>query len=327
MPKEPLSRLHRVFQEMHGPAVDALKDFLEFLRSQRALSPATVRNYGADLAQWFLFLKDLLGRSRLDMEDVSESALRRFIFHRHPRLAKSSQARALATYRCFFRFLVERGRLERNPARSLRSPKASVTVPGFLDVDDMMAFLDALQKRAKVPSAPWTAVRDWALFETLYSTGLRVGELVRLNLDHVDLHEGMVRTMGKGAKERIVPIGSKALEAIRCYRAAFKKQWPGSSDPEALFLNGRGGRLTDRSVRRLLTARLRDAGQWRPLSPHGIRHSFATHLLGSGADLRSIQEMLGHAGLSTTQRYTKVDLDRLMSVYDAAHPRSRKDKP
>lgn len=327
MSKEALSGLQRVFREMEGPALDAVKDFLDFLSSRRALSPATVRSYGADLAQWFLFLKDVLGRSRLEIPDLSESSLRRFVFHKHPRLAKSSQARALATYRSFFRFLTERYGLERNPARTLRSPKASVTVPAFLDVDDMQAFLDALQRNAKAPSAPWTTVRDWALFETLYSTGLRVGELVRLNHKHLDLHEGMVRTMGKGAKERIVPIGSKAVEAIRSYITAFKNQWQGSYDPEALFLNARGGRLSDRSVRRLLTERLREAGQWRPLSPHGIRHSFATHLLGSGADLRSIQEMLGHAGLSTTQRYTKVDLDRLMSVYDAAHPRSRKDTP
>lgn len=327
MAKEASSQLERVFRELEGPAVDAVKGFLDFLRSQRALSPATVRSYGADLAQWLLFLKDLLGRSRLETEDLSEAALRRFVFHRHPRLAKSSQARALATYRSFFRFLMERHGLERNPARALRSPRAAVTVPAFLDVDDMSAFLDALQRAAKAPSAPWIAVRDWALFETLYSTGLRVGELVRLNHGHIDGQEGMVRTVGKGAKERIVPIGSKALEAIRCYLAAFKKQWQGSYDRDALFLNARGGRLSDRSVRRLLTERLREAGQWRPLSPHGIRHSFATHLLGSGADLRSIQEMLGHAGLSTTQRYTKVDLDRLMSVYDAAHPRSRKESP
>jgi integrase/recombinase XerC len=327
MGKDTSSLLHRVFQELEGPAVDAVKSFLDFLRSQRALSPATVRSYGADLAQWFLFLKDLLGRSRLEMDDLSEASLRRFIFHRHPRLAKSSQARALATYRSFFRFLMERQSLDRNPARSLRSPKASVTVPAFLDVDDMSAFLDTLQRNAQAPSAPWIAVRDWALFETLYSTGLRVGELVRLNHGHIDTHEGMVRTVGKGAKERIVPIGSKALDAIRCYLNAFRHQWQGPYDQEALFLNARGGRLSDRSVRRLLTERLREAGQWRPLSPHGIRHSFATHLLGSGADLRSIQEMLGHAGLSTTQRYTKVDLDRLMSVYDAAHPRSRKESP
>ncbi len=327
MAREASSQLERVYRELEGPAVDAVKDFLDFLRSQRALSPATVRSYGSDLAQWLLFLKDLVGRNRLEMADLSESALRRFVFHRHPRLAKSSQARAVATYRSFFRFLMERHGLERNPARALRSPRAGVTVPAFLDVDDMSAFLDALQKAAKAPSAPWTVARDWALFETLYSTGLRVGELVRLNHGHIDMDEGMVRTLGKGAKERIVPIGSKALEALRCYLAAFEKQWQGSYDQNALFLNARGGRLSDRSVRRLLRERLRELGQWRPLSPHGIRHSFATHLLGSGADLRSIQEMLGHAGLSTTQRYTKVDLDRLMSVYDAAHPRSRKEGP
>lgn len=321
------STLDLVLNTLEGPAVSALEDFLAYLAGQRALSPATVKGYGADLAQWFLFLKDVLDRPYLSMEDLSEAHLRRFIFHRHPRLAKSSQARALATYRSFFRFLTERYGLEANPARSLGSPKVGVSLPAFLDVDDMLAFLSDLEAKARKPSAPWTSARDWALFETLYSTGLRVGELVHLNHNHIDMDEGMVRTVGKGSKERIVPIGSKAIEAIRCYLNAFREQWHGPCDREALFLNARGGRLTDRSVRRLLAARLRDAGQWRPLSPHGLRHSFATHLLSSGADLRSIQEMLGHAGLSTTQRYTKVDLDRLMSVYDAAHPRSRKNSP
>ncbi|MGQ9669895.1 MAG: tyrosine-type recombinase/integrase [Desulfosoma sp.] len=324
MSRETASLLHRVFQSLDGPAVMALKDFLNFLRSQRAMSPATVKSYGVDLAQWYLFLQHLLGRSHLDMDDLSEANLRRFVFHRHPRLAKSSQARALATYRSFFRFLLERQRLAHNPARSLRSPKVSVTLPAFLDVDEMLAFLDDLQKRAQALSAPWTTLRDWALFETLYATGLRVGELVRLNHDHLDRQEGVVRAMGKGSKERVVPIGSKAVEAIGRYLQAFHSQWHGPYDQNAVFLNARGGRLSDRSVRRLLTQRLRDAGQWRPLSPHGLRHSFATHLLSSGADLRSIQELLGHAGLSTTQRYTRVDMDRLMSVYDAAHPRSRK---
>ncbi|MEJ5347856.1 MAG: tyrosine-type recombinase/integrase [Desulfosoma sp.] len=327
MSKPSASLLQRVFEDLEGPAVSALNNFLEFLASQRALSQATVKSYGADLAQWFLYLGKLLGRSRLEMEDLSETNLRRFVFHRHPRLAKSSQARSLATYRSFFRFLTERYELTSNPVRSLRSPKVNVTLPSFLDVDDMVGFLNDLQKKAQAPSAPWTRVRDWALFETLYSTGLRVGELVRLNRDHVDMQEGLVRTLGKGSKERIVPIGSKALQAIGSYFKAFYNQWRGPYDAKALFLNVRGTRLSDRSVRRLLTERLRDAGQWRPLSPHGIRHSFATHLLSSGADLRSIQEMLGHAGLSTTQRYTKVDLDHLMSVYDAAHPRSRKETP
>lgn len=318
------SLLHQVFQSLDGPAVTALKDFLDFLRLQRALSPATLKSYGADLAQWYLFLQHLLGRSHLSMEDLSEANLRRFVFHRHPRLAKSSQARAMATYRSFFRFLLEKEQLAHNPGRSLRSPKISVTLPVFLDVDEMLAFLDDLQKRAYAPSAPWLTVRDWALFETLYATGLRVGELVRLNHDDLDKQEGVVRTMGKGSKERVVPIGAKALEAIDRYLQAFHSQWQGPYDQNAVFLNARGRRLSDRSVRRLLTHRLRDAGQWRPLSPHGLRHSFATHLLSSGADLRSIQEMLGHAGLSTTQRYTSVDMDRLMSVYDAAHPRRRK---
>ena len=161
------SVLDHLVQTTAGTAVHALQDFLEYLKGERALSPATLRGYGTDLAQWFLFLKEALGRNRLDVEDLSEANLRRFIFHRHPRLAKSSQARALATYRSFFRFLTQRRAVEGNPARSLRSPKVSITLPIFLDVDDMLSFLNGLEAKARAASAPWTVARDWAIFETL----------------------------------------------------------------------------------------------------------------------------------------------------------------
>lgn len=175
------------------------------------------------------------------------------------------------------------------------------------------------------PQSSWRRWRNWALFECLYSTGVRVSELVGLNEEDISFEAGMVRVFGKGKKERIVPIGKKAMESIRGYLSALDFQFARArADSPALFRNARGGRLTTRSVHRILRTELRKCGLWQYLTPHGLRHTFATHLLNSGADLRAIQEMLGHSSLSTTQRYTHVHMDQLMKVYDAAHPRSRK---
>ncbi|SHF54793.1 integrase/recombinase XerC [Desulfacinum infernum DSM 9756] len=307
-----------------GSAHRAVADFLDHVRHERGLSRETVRAYRTDLERLLAFARDKVQRDRdVRVEDFTDELLHGYVMSLHQRLAKTSQARALSTCRSFFNFLVDRGDLPLNPLRAVSSPKLPSTVPGFLNVDDMVRFLDQLERNAKAPGAPWTHARDWALMETLYSTGLRVGELVRLDRHSVDPVRGLVRTLGKGSKERVVPIGSKALEALRRYLTS-RDRTVRRGDAQALFVNTRGGRLTDRSVRRILKARLQQAGLWQPLSPHGLRHSFATHLLSSGADLRSIQEMLGHASLSTTQRYTKVHLDQLMSVYDEAHPRSRK---
>jgi integrase/recombinase XerC len=163
------------------------------------------------------------------------------------------------------------------------------------------------------------------MFELLYSAGIRVSELIKLNLDGVAFADALVRVSGKGRKERIIPVGTKALDALQYYLAALKVQFPTArASSQALLLNSRGGRLTARSVDRILKAELIACGLWQPLSPHGLRHTFATHLLNAGADLRAIQEMLGHESLSTTQRYTHVNMDQLMKVYDASHPRSRK---
>jgi len=187
-------------------------------------------------------------------------------------------------------------------------------------------FLDGLSKGALKPEASWRKSRNWALFESLYSSGIRVSELVKLNREQVIFDEGVVRVSGKGRKERIVPIGSVALGAIQYYVCALEIQFPERTGAalQPLFLNARGGRLTARSVNRILKAELMGCGLWQHLSAHGLRHTFATHLLNAGADLRAIQEMLGHESLSTTQRYTHVNIDGLMKVYDGAHPRSRK---
>jgi integrase/recombinase XerC len=211
-----------------------------------------------------------------------------------------------------------------NPATEVALPKAKVRVPEFLSVDATFHFLDNLRQKCRISGSSWRRWRNWALFECLYSTGVRVAELVGLNDADLDISLGMIRVCGKGGKERVVPIGETALEALQGYReiltAEFSASLPRS---RAVFLNARGGRLTSRSVQRILQTELKQCGMWQKMSPHGLRHTFATHLLNAGADLRAIQEMLGHASLSTTQRYTHVHLDQLMKVYDAAHPRSR----
>ena len=232
----------------------------------------------------------------------------------------------LASYRPCVRFsitLMDRGWCEENPAQRSAAPKIRVKMPAFLDVDDIFHFLDSLQRNTALPGCSWRRFRNWAMFECLYSFGARVSELVGLNVPDVDFDQGLVLIRGKGKKERLVPIGRKAREALRAYLAAARERFPQVQGKIPFFLNSSGHRLTARSVHRILQAELRRCGLWQHLSPHGLRHTFATHLLNSGADLRAIQEMLGHATLSTTQRYTHVHLDQLMKTYDSAHPRSR----
>jgi integrase/recombinase XerC len=205
---------------------------------------------------------------------------------------------------------MRRGGARTNPARELASPKLPGRLPNYLPIDETQALW-----RAPVSPAPGGA-RDRAMLEVLYATGVRVAELARLDLEDVDLREGSVRVLGKGGKERIVPLHRKAIEAIRAYLG------PREGGTGPVFLNGRGGRLTVRSVHRVVRGRARAAGLHRRVTPHTLRHTFATHLLDAGADLRLIQDLLGHARLSTTQRYTHVSAERLMKVYDAAHPRA-----
>jgi integrase/recombinase XerC len=228
----------------------------------------------------------------------------------------ATQARKLATLRSFFHFLNREGMIEDNPARILPSPSLPKKLPPVLTVDETFRLLDGAGLSRK------SRLRDRALLELLYSSGLRVSELVGLDIHDLDRREGIVRVRGKGRKERLVPVGNQAVEAVSSYLENERK--PGVPDRDALFTGLRGSRLTARSVHRLLAAIARHQGWVRKITPHALRHSFATHLLGGGADLRSIQEMLGHESLSTTQRYTKVDLEQLSRIYDQAHPRSKK---
>jgi integrase/recombinase XerC len=286
--------------------------FLRHLERERNASPNTIRAYGEDLAQFTAHLRRELGREPRP-EDADHLAIRGFLAELHRRgLAKSSSARKLAGLRTFFRYLCREGRLETNPARVLATPRQERRIPAVLDETEVQALLD-------VPGDGLPAVRGRAILELLYATGMRCAELVSLDVGEVDLEARMVRVLGKGGKERVVLFGRRAREALRAWLELRRRLGPRT---DALFLNARGGRLTDRSVRALVARRVDQSALARRCSPHTLRHSFATHLLTRGADLRAIQELLGHASLSTTQRYTHVDSRHLLEVYRKAHPRA-----
>jgi integrase/recombinase XerC len=295
---------------------DEVDAFLAYMRVERGASDETIRAYGSDLARFV----EYVGESRGEKARASElkvSHLRGYLAARYPDLEPASLSRNVSTLKSFWKFLLARGYTEQNPAEVLRAPKVPKALRNFLTVDEIFALLEQ-----SVGDDP-LAARDVALLELAYSTGLRVSELVGLCREDIDLDQGWLRTVGKGDKERVVPIGQKAIDATRRYLARRGELAPASDEP-AVFVNFRGGRLSARSVRRVLRKRLLAAGLDPSITPHGLRHSFATHLLDSGADLRSIQEMLGHANLSTTQRYTHVSTDRLVEAYDAAHPRAKR---
>jgi integrase/recombinase XerC len=303
---------------------EAITRFEVHLRHERAVSEHTLRAYSSDLKQFQQFAAEKMG-APVSPGEVTPELIRAYVAVLHKNLEKSSQGRKLAALRSFYRYLNHQEITAANPAVQVALPKVKRQVPAFLNVDETFHFLDNLRRNCRHPGASWRRWRNWALFECLYSTGLRVGELVALNPADMDFSLGMLRAFGKGRKERVVPIGKTALQAIMDYREALSRELPQTQDgAAALFCNARGGRLTARSVQRILQTELRRSGLWQELSPHGLRHTFATHLLNAGADLRAIQEMLGHASLSTTQRYTHVHLDQLMKIYDATHPRSRK---
>jgi len=295
---------------------ESIRAFVAFLRAEQRASPETFRNYASDLRQLHGFLLSRrLAASPVDPAAVSTEAVRAYLqWLDHNGAKPASLARKLAAVRSFYRYLTRQGLVGGNPVAGMRTPKQPRSLPRVLTKDDAAALMT-------FPAAETVgSLRDRALLETLYSTGARVSELVALDLGDLYESEGLVRLRGKGRKERIVPIGAVALEALRRYRAHLSGAVPrGTSQP--LFCNHRGGRLTGRSVARIVAAYSRRLSGG-AVSPHTLRHSFATHLLDEGADLRSIQEMLGHASLSTTQRYTHVATDQLLAVYDRAHPRA-----
>lgn len=282
-----------------------IEQFYDSLKAEKDASPNTLRAYAIDLKEFLQFIDK-------KPADVDNLDIRSFLAALHHRkLKKSSVSRKLATIRSFFKYLHREGVVKKNPAKLVASPKVPKSLPRFLTVDETFALMEAPK------GDTFYAARDKAILELLYSSGLRVSELTALDINDLDMKESLVRVKGKGKKERIIPVGSKAIDAIKNYlpeRILIKKKSPAS------FLNNRGGRLTQRTVRRIVVKYGRMIALRGCLSPHTLRHTFATHLLHSGADLRSIQELLGHLSLSTTQKYTHVDIAHLMDVYDKAHP-------
>jgi len=293
-----------------------IERFSSYLSDERNLSPHTRAAYLRDLSEFSTFLEQYGGSGPAALGRIDHFLLRRYLAELHKRNQRTSIARKLSTLRTFFRYLVREGVLVSNPAETLATPKLSHYLPKTLSVDEAAALMERGYNQTLLD------LRDRAIVELFYSSGLRVSELTGLNIASLAMREQLGRVLGKGNKERIVPFGRRAHEALLDYLDTR----PTPAEDEPLFLNARGGRLTPRSVQRNLKTRLLKAGIIKDISPHALRHSFATHLLDGGADLRAIQELLGHASLSTTQKYTQVSVDQLMSVYDKAHPRSRKKR-
>jgi integrase/recombinase XerC len=308
---------------MSGPSnvLQGVEAFLSYLQYERNYSTHTVLNYRRDLQEFLQYLTRGDPSEDLPLAQIDHITIRDFLGHLTRKgNAKASLARKLAAVRSFFRFLYRQGRIASNPARLVKTPKLADKKPRFLTIEEMETVLD-------LPDAGTPrGVRDRAILELLYASGVRVSELVGLNLEDLSLSERLVKVKGKGKKERLVPFGDKARRALTDYlavRAAVLRTRRTCREPGALFLNLRGARLTARSVERNLDEYLRRGALLLDVHPHLFRHSFATHLLGSGADLRSIQELLGHASLSTTQKYTHVSIEELMRVYRKAHPRAK----
>lgn len=288
-----------------------IEKFLKYLELERGVSAHTLRAYRHDLKEFTGYCPSW--PSKVDMIDIRGFVSERMLDGKK----KSTVSRQLATLRSFFNYLYQEGVVTINQAKLVPSPKTPRHLPNFLSVDDAFKLVQTPEGIGLLP------VRDRAILELLYSSGLRVSEVAGLQVEDVNLKEGLVKARGKGKKERIVPIGGKAVDALKSYlveRMLFKKKKAAQGGDAAFFLNRNGGRLTDRQIRRIVVKHARTLGIDGQIGPHTLRHTFATHLLIGGADLRSIQEMLGHSSLSTTQKYTHLDIGHLMDVYDKAHP-------
>jgi len=290
-----------------------IEEFLAHLRHERNASPHTISSYGRDLGQ----LEAYLIEKKADWRSADNVVLRGFLARLYEKkLKKSTIGRKLAAMRSFYDYCLKRKWIDKNPAKVLSTPRQDKNVPTFLSEDEMAEFLD-------LPSSDEPLdLRDRAALELLYASGIRVGELVAIDLVDVGFDERLVRVKGKGKKERLVPFGKKAEVSLRTYLRARPDLLKGRLGQNAFFLNYKGGRLTSRSVERIVRKHIRRTAVCRKISPHSLRHSFASHLLSRGADLRVIQELLGHASLATTQKYTHLDLKQLLDVYKKSHPRS-----
>lgn len=295
-----------------------VEDFLSFLATEKGASEHTTKNYGIDLREFVKFIAPAspTGREK-ELPSLTYLDIRSFLaFLKTREYSKSSISRKLACLRSFFKYLVRENILTQNPAAGIATPKKEKRLPSFMNPDEINKLLDAPAKNS------WEEKRDKAILEMLYSSGLRVSELAGLNHDDLDFFGGLVRVRGKGKKERIVPVGQEALKSLRAYGDMKAPRENINAIKKPLFISRIGSRLTDRSVRRMILKYVKRTGLGKEISPHTFRHSFATHMLDRGADLRSVQELLGHANLSTTQIYTHVTTQRLKDAYAGAHPRA-----
>ncbi|MEA2014049.1 MAG: site-specific tyrosine recombinase/integron integrase [Thermodesulfobacteriota bacterium] len=296
---------------------DAIRDFGVHIEIEKNLSYHTRKNYLSDLRQ---FREFLLKNGVYNPSDVDPMVIRAFLTSLYRgKIKKVTVSRKVASLRAFFKFLLREGKIGYNPAQMVQAPKADKYLPVFLNIDEIFSLLGVKFK------TDVSGLRDRSIIEFLYSAGVRVGELTGLNVADVDFSNSLVKVRGKGRKERIVPVGGPALAALREYvdsRPGTGGDESGSYAGSPLFLNRSGSRLTPRSVRRIIDKYIMLSGIGRKISPHVLRHTFATHLMDAGADLRVIQELLGHESLSTTQKYTSVSVTRLMEVYDRSHPRA-----
>ena len=293
--------------------LNEIENFLNYLKYQKNFSSHTIKNYKLDLYR----LNEYLEEKDIHLRRVDNVLIRGFMadcFRRGE--SKSTIARRLAAIRSFFQYLISKGKLKDNPAKIVSTPKQEKKIPSFLTEQEISTLLDSIK-----PSTPLEA-RDKAILELLYATGMRLSELVSLNLEDVNLNEQLVRVKGKGKKERVIPFGKIALQSLNNYLKLRNTINKGKVDARALFLNYQGKRISPRSVERILEKYVKKLAIKRRVSPHSIRHSFASHLLSRGADLRAIQELLGHESLATTQKYTHLNLKRLIEIYKKAHPRS-----
>lgn len=299
----------------------AIKEFSNYLKYERQASEHTHKNYLVDLTQFVTFLENRtgsdLGTHPTCWGKVDAEVVREYLNELFGKKTATSIARKLASLRTFFQFCLRKGWADNNPAKEVASPKIPKRVPKFLTIDEVQSLLGAPDDVEPL------GARDKAILETLYASGLRVSELVNLDVNDLDLKEGSVRVVGKGRKERVIPVGEKACGSIQKYIDIRPTLYTKTTDDTgALFVNRQGGRLTARSIERLVSKYLKRCGIQKVVTPHVLRHTFATHLLNAGADMRGIQELLGHASLSTTQKYTHVTLDKVMDVYDKSHPKA-----
>ena len=299
---------------------EAITQFEKYLKGEKNASLHTLKNYLGDLRQFTAFLDqhspDTVRSGLKGLPQIDTAVLRLFLSDLFKSHGPTSVARKLSTLRTFFEYCLRQGWVSSNPAKTVKSPKIPKRVPQFLTVDEIFSLLAAPKGVGNLE------IRDKAILELFYASGLRLSELVGLNVSHIDLEEKVVRILGKGDKERMVPIGDKAIAALRHYIDKRFGLLLTHAQTQALFLNKSGGRLSARAVERLLDKYLKRSGIQKKVTPHILRHTFATHMLNQGADMRGIQELLGHASLSTTQRYTHVELDKLSEVYDKTHPKA-----